>query len=162
MASDFTGQIDIDIRLRRRVAMAISEPWERAEVLLRHAINDGVGINEAKYFYASRRTVSSLSGDDIALTAVPDRLGGSQSYTTIRALILHNRSSGPGCVCEVMGNIMSFIAADFSHSILVPAGGSLVILAPRDGYPVIDSVADTLTLAAPDDDVEVDIILLGT
>lgn len=162
MASEFTGQIDIDIRLRRLVAMAISEPWERSHVLLQHAINNGGGVNEARYFYASRRTIAGGSGDDINLRAVTDRLGTTLVYSTLRALIVHNRSTEPECVCEVKGSIMSFIAGAYQHSILVPAGGSLVLLAPRDGYPVIDSVTDNLTLEAPDDDVDIDLILLGT
>lgn len=162
MASEFAGQIDVHVRLRRLVTMAISQPWERCEVLLRNAIGNGDGANEARYFYASRRPIAALTGDDITLTSVTDRLSVSQSYTTIRALIVHNRSTGPGCVCRVSGSIMSFVAGDSAHSVLVQAGGSLVLLAPRDGYPVIETVSDSLSLDAPDQDIVVDLILLGT
>lgn len=162
MASEFSGQIDIDIRLRRIVAMALSEPWERAQVLLRHAINDGGGVNEARYFYASRRPISGGTGDDINLRAVTNRLGSALVYSTLRALIVHNRSTEPDELCKVAGDVMSVIAGDFLHSIVVRPGGTLVLLAPRDGYTIGEFVANTLSIEAPDEDIEIDLLLVGS
>lgn len=163
MASELQGQLNVNVRLARLVDMDLSEPWERLAYALAIAINDGGGVNEARYFYASRRSIEGGSGDEIGLRTITNRLGSSSLvFATLRGLIVHNRSTDPDALCVVGGDIMSYIMGNFASSIVVRPGGSLCLLAPRDGYTIGELVANRLSIDAPDESIEVDLVLIGS
>lgn len=158
--SVFSGQIDILARAARVIPPPLSSSIETASLRQSWPISDGTAPRGARRMVSGRTSVAPLTGNQLLLTNAVDRLGDTFDFETVRALIVRNRSDSHSL--SVYGSIMSVIQGDLSYSITVRPGGTLVIVAPEDGYSVTPSVTDGLGFEPIGGEVEYDYIIIGT
>lgn len=162
MASIFSGQIDLQVRASRTVPGSLSIPAEILSLAEAIPLDNGSGVYEALRFFSLHDHLEPMVAEDIFLTGIEDALGDALSFSTIRALIIKNHATDPAAIVTVSGPIFSVIGADYSDAIKIRAGGCLVLLAPRDGYAITAEVTDQISLASGSEEIEFDLILIGT
>lgn len=154
VASTFTGQIDARVRVSRSNNGSLASRTEHLAYSIANAINQGTGIGEAQYMYCVQDAVDTFTGSDVLLTGITDRLGQVITFTTIRALIVHNRSD-----TGVMRFVAPGLMGHASDWLVVRPGGTAILLAPRDGYTV---GAGGVTFEGVSGDSPYDLIVIGS
>ena len=163
--SVLSGSIDIRAALRRTNANALSTPSEDCSYSIAQSLANGTGVGEAMYFYSRRLSLAAAPQTLDIYGGLTDGLGTTLNFATVRALIVHNRSSTAGHVLTI-GNAASNQFASFlgaaNETVIVRPGGTIVLLAPRDGYTVVQSSADLLKLDPGANTFDADVIIVGT
>lgn len=163
--SILSGSIDIREALRRTNANALSTPSEDCSYNIAQALANGTGVGEAQYFYSRRLSLAGAAQTLDIYGGLTDGLGATLNFATVRALIIHNRSSTTGHILTI-GNAASNQFAGFlgavDDTVILRPGGTIVLLAPRDGYPVTQAAADLLKLDPGANTFDVDVIIVGT
>lgn len=106
----------------------------------------------------------------IDLNTITDPFGLVPNFTTIRGILIKNKSADAGEDLEVSGDFFFHVAAsgafivdwvDDAAKLTVRQGGTLFLTAPNDGYVVTADSADEITFDPAAKDFDVDVILWG-
>lgn len=106
----------------------------------------------------------------IDLNLITDPFGVVPNFTTIRGILIKNKSADSGEDLEVSGDFFTFARVsggflvdlvDDAAKIVVRQGGTLFIAAPNDGYEVDNTDSDQITFDPGAKDFDVDVILWG-
>lgn len=119
----------------------------------------GTGEGQANSLYHASGTVGAgLSvNKDLIGGGLVDAFGDAIAFTTVRAILIRNTSSG-----EINLTVQSTlpIFATGSDSLVIPAGGC-VVFASAAGWTVTAGTADVLTLTAPTEEAGYELIIIG-
>lgn len=163
--SQFSGGVDLRVSARRQVTGGLSTPTEDLAYSIAQSITNGTGAGQALYAASKRQ---SLAGAPVTLDlygGLTDGLGTTLNFATICAMVIRNRATTSGHTLTI-GNAASNQFAGFlggaTQTIVLRPGGTLVLLAPNDGYTVTNGSADLLKLDPGANTFDVDYIIIGT
>lgn len=166
MASVFAGQIDLRIAARRTNANALSTPAEDLAYAIALTLTDGTSADQAKYFYAQRLSMAGAAQTLDVYGSLTDGQGATLNFATIRAIYIKNRSAVAGEILSIgaaaSNPLGGFLADAASDKLVLRPGGSVLLMAPTDGYTVTNSSADQLKLDPGIKTFDVDVIIIGT
>jgi hypothetical protein len=113
-------------------------------------LSSGSGLNQASLLFADQRTVTASANDDVDLAgALPDNLGGTLTFTKIKAIRIRADAANPGDLlvgpAPANGFVSPFNAA--ADRVRVPPGGRLELVNPTaNGWTVTAATADLLRI----------------
>jgi hypothetical protein len=160
-----SGSIDIRVGVRRTNPNALSTPSEDCQYPINLVLADGTSPNQAQYFYSRRLSLAGSAQTLDIYGGLTDGLGTTLNLATVRALIIVNRSTTAGQILTI-GNAASNQFSGFlggaTQTIVLRPGGTIVLLAPLDGYTVTNGSADLLKLDPGANTFDVDVIIVAT
>lgn len=124
---------------------------------------NGTGANQANQVFVDSRSLTTGASETLDLSgSLTNAFGESITFTAVKAMIVKNN----GTTALTIGNAAATQFATFvgaaAHTILVPAGGVLVLTAPSAGFPVAAGTGDLLKIEnAAGATCAYDLILIG-
>lgn len=130
-------------------------------------LRTGVGPGEANLVFSDRRTIAASGNDDLDLAGgLSDPFGAALTFAKVKAILVMAAPENTNAVlvggAPANGFEGPFMGED--HQQGVAPGGTLLITAPKDGWPVTAATADLLRIAngGAGSAVTYDIVLVGT
>lgn len=110
--------------------------------------------------YAERISLTGASVNRDLYGSLTDRFGNTISAATVRALWIINRATTAGYDLTVTGSFMQHSVIGATGSLTVRAGGKAIFEAPLDGYAVVATDDDVITLDPGANTFDVDLIVI--
>lgn len=164
-------------------APELSTPRDRANHRSTYDFDDGTGSLQCNLLFHDRRRLTPSSPTDLLDLAgsLTDVFGNVLTLTVVKAIKVMNRgvpNASPATAWTMTAGedleigagsaaITSFwggASATGAEKIIVRSGGSLVLIAPHDGYVVTATTADILRISLEGtgaNDVDYDVIIAG-
>lgn len=130
-------------------------------------MKSGVAANRADLMFSDQRTLSGSSSEnlDLAGGSLTDPLGTALTFAKIKAILVIADSDNGGNIVVGGASSNGFTGpfADSTDKIEVPAGGSMMLTAPVNGWTVTANTGDILQIENDDaSSATYDIVLIGT
>lgn len=146
----------------------LSNPVDAARIDLSADLADGNAAGQANQVWHDRRTLIAASElinlSGTGANAKTNAFGETVAFTTVKGLVIHNRTITAGANL-IVGNASAAFVTPFnaaSSRVNVYPGGLLMLFAPNTGYAVTGTTADDLKLDAGAATIEYDIYIIGT
>ena len=130
-------------------------------------LDNGVAANQADTVYSETRTLAASAFNDLDLAGtLVNPLGAAAVFVKVKAIAIKARATNTNNVvlgaAAANGFIGPFGAA--THTIAIPPGGEVVLVAPAAGWTVTPSTGDLLrtTNSGAGTSVVYDIVVIGT
>ena len=130
-------------------------------------MESGTGNNQADLIFSDQRTLAASANESLDLAGVlVDAFGTALTFVKVKAIYIRAASTNGGNI--VVGNAATnafvgpFGAA--THTLAIPAGGYLELVAPVGGWTVTAATGDLLRIANSDAGAAAtyDIVIVGT
>lgn len=127
----------------------------------------GTAANKADLLFSDQRTLAASATEDLDLAGgLTDPLGATLTFVKIKAIIISAASGNTNDV-EVKPATTNGFTGPFNaaaDTLIIPAGGSIALIAPVSGWTVTAGTGDLLTITngSSGTSVTYDIILIGT
>ena len=130
-------------------------------------MDNGTGANQADTVYSETRTLAASATFDLDLAgALLNPLGAAAIFVKVKAIAIKARAANTNNVvlgaAAANGFVGPFGAA--THTVSIPPGGEVVIVAPIAGWTVTPATGDLLrtTKSGAGTAVTYDIVVIGT
>lgn len=161
----FTGSIVTTVQGTMQNSLDLETAKAIINKRIQQTITNGTGANQAQQHWSDIRTLAGTSETLDLAGALTNAFGSTVTFATLRAIIIRNLSSTAGHDL-IVGGAAAPIAGLFgdaaSDKLKIRAGGTLVLLAPLDGYTITATSADGLKLDSGANTFNYEIILIGT
>lgn len=122
----------------------------------------GSGDYKSNLYYASRMLTSGTN-IDLNGGSIADPLGNSITFTTIRGILVVNRSVTTGETCTLSGDfVTSVLMSGGAGSIVIKPGGIYYVEAPVDGYTVVQTTGDNIVFTFTNQTLGIDVFMWGS
>lgn len=142
-------------------ALATFDGWGAAE------FTDGTGNNQANILHFATMTLAASATANIDLAGtLTDPIGGAAVFAKVKALAIRARADNVNSLI-VGGAATNAWVGPFgaaTHTVTLPPGGQLVLVAPLAGWTVTPTTGDLLKVAnsAAGSSITFDVCIIGT
>lgn len=149
-------------------ALDLSTPNEPFSIPQSQVFIDGSSANQVGSIWHDTITLDTNNAYDESLdlagdATFKDAFGDAITFTTIKVLYIHNRTTTSGYDLTISGTfINNNLLGGADSTIILGPGGVCLLTSPVDGFAVSAGDGDILTLDSVDSDVILDIFLAGT
>ena len=120
---------------------------------------NGTGANQANAFFADTRTLAATN-ESFDLNAITDGYGATLNFTAVKFMYVKNKSTTAGQLLTLSGDFMSSMDGGTGPTHAIGPSGIFFVDNPIDGFSVVNTTQDTLTITNAQS-FSYDIILLG-
>jgi hypothetical protein len=130
------------------------------------AYTNGIGDNQVNAFFSDTRTLAATNESfDLDLPSgagsIIDKYGDQLVFTKIKLLFIKSKATVAGQVLTVSGDFMTVPLGGTTPTAKLGPGGFLLLESPKDGFSVVATTADVITITNTTS-YDYDIIILGT
>lgn len=113
--------------------------------------------------YAARLTSSGTNIDLDNGASIQDVFGNFLTFTTVRGILVVNRSAVTGETCTVTGDFLTTVMeSGGAGGFIIKPGGRWYIEAPVDGYTVAAGTGDNLVFTFVNTTLGIDVFIWGS
>jgi len=167
MATDLTnlaGRIQASLRFSVEKALDLSTPRDDFASVITQLFTFGTAANQANQLWHDSRSLAEAASETLDLAgSLVSAFGGTVAFATIKAILFRNTGSGAFTIGAATENTFVGPFGSAADSLVIPAGGIVLLTAPAAGWVVTADSGDLL--AVTNEDVEneqtYDIVLLG-
>jgi hypothetical protein len=127
---------------------------------------DGTGTSLADLVWSDTRILTASATETHDLDALTDPLGVAINFAKIKAIIIKAASGNTNSVIVGAAASNQFLGplGGSAHTLTIPPGGAIMLLAPISGWATANGSTDLLKIAnsAGSTSVTYDIIIVGT
>ena len=125
---------------------------------------NGTGDNQANQFWqVSTNANASAKTYDLDAGTMLDDFGAAITFTTIKAILIHNKSTTSGQVLVIAGDFMTTVVmSGTTPTLKLDPGGLFYLTNPKDEYDVAAGTGDVISLDPASNNISFDLVLIGT
>ena len=167
MAKALESSLQIAISGVLTNALDLSTPDDSLSKSFRDSLATGVGLDMADRMWHDTRTLVGTSEEIDLAGVLTDGLGEVLTFAKVKGIMIFNKATSAAFNLTVGGSLIGvcFInwVSDFSDKIVIGPGGCFVLWNPSlAGYAVTAGTGDKLKIDSGANQVEYDIIIIGT
>ena len=121
--------------------------------------SNGTGENQANAFYSDTRSLAGTN-ESFDLNAITDIYGSTLNFTSIKFMYVKNKSTTSGELLTLSGDFLASMDGGTGPTHAIGPSGIFLADNPIDGFSVVNTTQDTLTITNAQS-FSYDIILLG-
>lgn len=157
-----SGPVEIKVDLLETITRDLGSKSIQHFKKIAQAFTDGTGDDQLKKVYSDSQAATASVTYDLA-GGLTDGDGSAITFTTIKLIVIAAAAANAVNV-EVGANASNDFATIFGNAtdkLIIPPGGTLLLMAPDDGYAVTAGTGDILKVAAASSTAAWDILLAG-
>jgi len=144
-------------------ALDLTTPTEVLNISKSQTLANGTGANQANQIWSDTRSVAAAPENlDLAAVLV-DAFGDTLTFTKVKMLMVHNKSTTPGEDLTLSGNFVdNDMLGGADSTIVLGPGGICLLTSPVDGFTVTATTGDILTVDPGAATIAYDVLIVGT
>lgn len=139
---------------------------EALAIAVKQDYASGTGAQQGNQFFSDSRSVNGSSENLDLAGGLTDAFGTTLTFTKIRHLAFHNKSTVAAETLLISGNFVTGALlsgwVDDDVKIIVPPRGWLVLSSPEDGYTVTGTSQDIVKVDPGANNISYDLYIIGT
>ena len=143
-----------------RVTSDLTSPVEPIALRMYKQLNTGTGNNQANTFWSDTRSVAGGT-ETLTLTSLTDKFGNALVFTTIKVIVIYNKSTVTTETLSITGNFITATFAVGATGKVVYPSGIWADTAPLAGATVTVTTQDKITVNPGAATIAYDIALIG-